>query len=211
MPSGEAEATVPAVAEQSVLEPVATAVAEGRPRGGLIALLSRIGTDPLAIHDAWQDLRSMIEEVVGREIRALEKRIGAEIRPVGSKLVSEIRAMESRLMSEIRAMETRVMSELKSLRAESVMIRWVLGTLVAMNIAMLAMLVAMFILLVNDRMDPRPEVNPVEQIRGATLPAAGNVVADEQPASVSASDLGIDTEPAGPPADEDSPSIPDTR
>ena len=200
MPSGEAEATVPAVAEQSVLEPVATAVVEGRPHGGLIALLSRISTDPLAVHDAWQDLRSMIEEVVGREIRALEKRIGAEIHPVGS-----------RLMSEIRALETKVMSELKSLRAECVMIRWVLGTLVAMNIAMLAMLVAMFILLVNDRMDPRPEVNPVEQIRGATLPAAGNVVADEQPASVSASDLGIDTEPAGPPADEDSPSTPDTR
>ena len=195
MPSGEAEATVPAVAEQSVLEPVATAVAEGRPRRGLVSLLSRISTDPLVVHDAWQDLRSMIEEVVGREIRVLEKRIGAEIRPVGSKLVSEIRAMESR-----------VMSELKSLRAECVIIRWVLGSLVAMNIAMLAM----FIFLVNDRMDSRPEVNPVEQTRGASLPAAGNVVADEQPASVSASDLGIDTEPAGPPADEGSPSTADT-
>ena len=195
MPSGEAEATVPAVAEQSVLKPVATAVAEGRPRRGLVSLLSRISTDPLVVHDAWQDLRSMIEEVVGREIRVLEKRIGAEIRPVGSKLVSEIRAMESR-----------VMSELKSLRAECVIIRWVLGSLVAMNIAMLAM----FIFLVNDRMDSRPEVNPVEQTRGASLPAAGNVVADEQPASVSASDLGIDTEPAGPPADEGSPSTADT-
>jgi len=199
MPSGEAEATVPAVAEQSVLKPVATAVAEGRPRRGLVSLLSRISTDPLVVHDAWQDLRSMIEEVVGREIRVLEKRIGAEIRPVGSKLVSEIRAMESR-----------VMSELKSLRAECVIIRWVLGSLVAMNIAMLAMLVAMFIFLVNDRMDSRPEVNPVEQTRRARLPAAGNVVGDEQPASVSASDLGIDTEPAGPPADEGSPSTADT-
>ena len=188
-PSQEAEATVPAVAEQSVLEPVTTAVAEGRPRGGLIALLSRISTDPLAVHDAWEDLRSMIEEVVGREIRALEKRIG----------------------TEIRAVETRVMSELKSLRAEFVMMRWVLGSIAAMNIAMLAMLVTMFIFLVNDRMDSRPEVNPVEQTRGATLPAAGNVVADEQPASVSASDLGIDTEPAGPPpAEEGSPSTADT-
>lgn len=108
-------------------------------------------------------------------------------------------------------METRVISELKSLRAECVIIRWVLGSLVAMNIAMLAMLVAMFIFLVNDRMDSRPEVNPVEQTRGVTLPAAGNVVPDEQPASVSASDLGIDTEPAGPPADEGSPATPDTR
>lgn len=90
------------------------------------------------------------------------------------------------------------------------MMRWVLGSIAAMNIAMLAMLVTMFIFLVNDRMDSRPEVNSVEQTRGATLPAAGNVVADEQPASVSASDLGIDTEPAGPPADEGSPSTADT-
>lgn len=199
-PGGEAEATVPAVAEQSVLEPVATAVAEGRPRGGLIALLSRISTDPLAVHDAWEDLRSMIEEVVGREIRALEKRIG-----------TEIRAVETRVMSKVDAVETRVMSELKSLRAEFVMMRWVLGTLAAVNIALLAMVVSMFIFFVNDRMDSRPEVNPVEETRGATLPASGNVVADEPSASVSASDLGIDTEPAEPPAAEDSPATPDTR
>ena len=199
MPSGEAEATVPAVAEQSVLKPVAIAVAEGRPCGGLLSLLSRISTDPLGDHDAWQDLRSMIEEVVGREIRALEKRIG-----------TEIRAVETRVMSKVDAVETRVMSELKSLRAEFVMMRWVLGSIAAMNIAMLAMLVTMFIFFVNDRMDSRPEVNPVEETRGATLPASGNVVADEPSASVSASDLGIDTEPAGPPADEGSPSTADT-
>lgn len=238
-PSGEAEATGPAVAEQSVLEPVATPVAEGRPRGGLVSLLSRISTDPLVVHDAWQDLCSMIEEVVGREIRALEKRIGAEIRAVEanvmskvSAVMSKVGAVEAKLMSKVDAVEAKVgaveakvgaveaklsseldvlRSEVKSLRAEFVMMRWVLGILVAVNIAMLAMVVSMFIFFVNDRMDSRPEFNPVEQTRGATLPASGDVVADEPPASVSASDLGIDTEPAEPPTDEDSPSTPDTR
>ena len=114
-PNREAEATAPAVAEQSVLEPVVTAVAEGRPRGGLVALLPRISTDPLAVHNAWEDLRSMIEEVVQREVQALEKRIGVEIRAVESKLRSEIggvaaklSGVESKLRSEIGALAAKV-------------------------------------------------------------------------------------------------------
>ena len=124
-PNREAEATAPAVAEQSVLEPVVTAVAEGRPRGGLVTLLSRISTDPLAVHNAWEDLRSMIEEVVQREVQALEKRIGVEIRAVESKLRSEIggvaaklSGVESKLRSEIGALAAKVSGVESGLRSE---------------------------------------------------------------------------------------------
>ena len=231
-PKQEAESTAPAVAEQSVLEPLATAVAEGRPRGGLVALLSRISPDPLAVHNAWEDLRSMIEEVVQREVQSLEKRIGAEIRAeeavvssVSLRLNSETQAMGSRLRSEIGAltsqlsgMESRLRSEiralrsaLKSLRSEFVMMRWVLGILAASHIAMFAVIISMFIFVANDRMDSRPEVDPVEQTQGATLPEPDRVATDEAAASASGADLGIDTESTRSPAAEDPPERRDTR
>ena len=213
-PNQEAEATAPAVAEQSVLEPVATAVAEGRPRGGLVALLSRISTDPLAVHNAWEDLRSMIEEVVQREVQALEKRIGAEIRAVESKLRSEIGALASKLTSVesgLRSELDGLRSEVKSLRSEFVMMRWVLGILAASHIAMFAVIISMFIFVANDRMDSRPEVDPVEQTQGATLPEPDRVATDEAAASASGADLEIDTESTRSPAAEDPPERRDTR
>lgn len=207
-PRQEAESTAPARAEQSVLEPFAGAVAEGRPRGGLVALLSRISTDPLAVQNAWENLRSMIEEVVQREVQALEKRIGAEIRAAESKLRSEIGALASKLTSVESGMTLELdglRSEMKSFRSELVMMRWVLGIIAASHITLIAVVIATFIFVANDRMDSRREVDPVEQTQGATLPEPGRVAADEAAASASGADLGIDTEPTRSPADEDPP------
>ena len=190
-PGQEAGDPAPAVAEQSVLEPFA-AVAEARPRGGLVNLLARISTDPRAVHDAWLDLRSMIEEIVRREVKALETKIEAKIDGV---------------KSEVNGLR----SELKSLRAEFVMMRWMLGILTAAFIGLLGVVVAMFIFLASDRMDSRPEIDPIEQTREATLPAPGGVVADEPAASAIDADLGTDTEPAGSPGDADSLGHRDTR
>ena len=190
-PGQEAGDPAPAVAEQSVLEPFA-AVAEARPRGGLVNLLARISTDPLAVHDAWLDLRSMIEEIVRREVKALETKMEAKIDGV---------------KSEVNGLR----SELKSLRAEFVMMRWMLGILTAAFIGLLGVVVAMFIFLASDRMDSRPEIDPIEQPREATLPAPGGVVADEPAASAIDADLGTDPEPAGSPGDADSLGHRDTR
>ena len=60
-------------------------------------------------------------------------------------------------------------------------------------------------------MDSRPEIDPVEQTREATLPAPGGVVADEPAASASEAKLGTDTEPTGAPGDADSLEHRDTR
>ena len=119
--SREAEASAPTVAEHSVLESFAPPVAESRPRGGLVDLLARISAAPRVVHDAWVDLRFVIEEVVRREVRGLETRIGARV--------------------------GRVESELKSIRSELVMMRWMLGILAALGISLLVLVSAMFIFL----------------------------------------------------------------
>ena len=206
-PGQEAGDPAPAVAEQSVLEPSA-AVAEARPRGGLVNLLAHISTDPRAVHDAWLDLRSIIEEVVRREVKVLQTKIEAKIDGVNS----EANGLNSDL-TEIKSDLTEIKSEMKSLRAEFVIMRWMLGILTAAVIGLLGVVVAMFIFLASDRdrMDSRPKIDPIEQTREATLPAPGGVVADEPAASAIDADLGTDAKPAGSPGDADSLGQRDTR
>ena len=213
-PGQEAGDPAPAVAEQSVLEPFA-AVAEARPRGGLVNLLARISPDPRAVHDAWLDLRSMIEEVVRREVKALETKIEAKIDGVKSE-VSGLQSAVKGLQSDVKRLQSDVSelkSEMKSLRAEFVMMRWILGILSAAFIGLLGVVVAMFIFIASDRdrMDYRPEIDPIEQTREATLPAPGGVVTDEPAASAIDADLETDTEPAASPGDADSLGPRDTR
>ena len=193
----------------------APAVAEARPRGGLVNLLAHISTDPRAVHDAWLELRSMIEEVVRREVKALQTNIEAKIDGVNSEangLNSAVREMIS-AVREMRADIREMISEMKSLRAEFVMMRWMLGILTAAFIGLLGVVVAMFIFIASDRdrMDYRPEIDPIEQTREATLPAPGGVVADEPAASAVDADLESDTEPGGSPGDADSLGPRDTR
>ena len=71
IPSPESWNRAPAAAEQSVLKSSASADAEGRSRGGLVDLMARISPDSVEVHEAWMDLRSMIEEVVRREFQWL--------------------------------------------------------------------------------------------------------------------------------------------
>ena len=227
-PGQEAGDPAPAVAEQSVFEPFA-AVAEARPRGGLVNLLAHISTDPRAVHDAWLDLRSMIEEVVRREVKVLQTKIEAKIDGVNSEAnglnsdLTEIKSTVTEIKSDLTEIEstvsemksdlTEIKSEMKSLRAEFVMMRWMLGILTAAFIGLLGMVVAMFIFLASDRdrMDSRPKIDPIEQTREATLPAPGGVVADEPAASAIDADLGTDAKPAGSPGDADSLGQRDSR
>ena len=130
--------------------------------------------------------------------------------------VSELQSTVSKLQSTVTEMKsdlTEVKSEMKSLRAEFVMMRWMLGILTAAVIGLLGVVVAMFIFVASDRdrMDSRPEIDPIEQTREATLPAPGGVVADEPAASAIDADLETDTEPAGSTGDADSLGQRDTR
>ena len=133
IPSRESGDRAPAAAEQSVLKSSAPADTEGRSRGGLVNLMARISPDPRAVHDAWVDLRSMIEEIVRREIQALETRIEAKIDGVKAEIGG--------VTAKIDGLEAKV----ESLRAEFVMMRWMLGILSAAVIGLLGVIVAMFI------------------------------------------------------------------
>ena len=121
IPSRESGDRAPAAAEQSVLKSSAPADAEGRSRGGLVDLMARISPEPVEVHEAWMDLRSMIEEVVRREFQWLEARIAAKL--------------------------DGVKSELKALRAECVKMWWLLGILAAECIALYVVVISMFIFL----------------------------------------------------------------
>ena len=117
-PGQEAGDPAPAVAEQSVFEPFA-AVAEARPRGGLVNLLAHISTDPRAVHDAWLDLRSMIEEVVRREVKVLQTKIEAKIDGVNSEangLNSDLTEIKSDL-TEIKSTVTEIKSTVTEIKS----------------------------------------------------------------------------------------------
>ena len=58
--SPETESGSSAAVQQRICEPPGLDVAEGRRRGVLAGLLARIGTDPVEVHDPWEDLRSLI-------------------------------------------------------------------------------------------------------------------------------------------------------
>ena len=190
-PGREADAPASTVAEQSVLDPTA-AVVEERPRGRLVDLLGRISTGPLDVHEAWEDLRSMIEGVVGREFRRLEERMEAKF----------------------RRLEERMEAKFDALQSEFAVMRWMVGVLIALVIALLALIITIFIFVASDWMNSRPASHPVEQVeqtRDETLATPGRAVSEEPPASASGADLGTDAESAGSPADADPPTSRDTR
>lgn len=179
-PGREADAPASTVAEQSVLDPTA-AVVEERPRGRLVDLLGRISTGPLDVHEAWEDLRSMIEGVVGREVRRLEERMEAKF---------------DALQSEFAVMRWMV----------GVLIALVIA-LLALIITIFIFVASDWM---NSRPASHP-VEQVEQTRDETLATPGRAVSEEPPASASGADLGTDAESAGSPADADPPTSRDTR
>ena len=201
-PGREADAPASTVAEQSVLDPTA-AVVEERPRGRLVDLLGRISTGPLDVHEAWEDLRSMIEGVVGREFRRLEERMEAKFR-----------RLEERMEAKVRRLEERMEAKFDALQSEFAVMRWMVGVLIALVIALLALIITIFIFVASDWMNSRPASHPVEQVeqtRDETLATPGRAVSEEPPASASGADLGTDAESAGSPADADPPTSRDTR
>ena len=113
--SPETESGSSAAVQQRIYEPSELDVAEGRRRGVLAGLLARISTDPVEVHDAWEDLRSLIQEIVRREVRTLEKTMSAKIDVVRS--------------------------EMQSLRSEFAAMRWMIGVLIALVVALIALVV----------------------------------------------------------------------
>ena len=175
--SPETESGSSAAVRQRIYEPSELDVAEGRRRGVLAGLLARISTDPVEVHDAWEDLRSLIQEIVRREVRTLEKTMSAKIDVVRSEMQS-------------------LRSEMQSLRSEFAAMRWMIGVLIALVVALIA-------LVVGSLLYSGPDGLPVERSRGATLqmPAAG--VSEQSPGIASGAVLEKADEPAGTPAEAD--------
>ena len=212
-PGREADAPASTVAEQSVLDPTAAGVEE-RPRGRLVDLLGRISTGPLDVHEAWEDLRSMIEGVVGREFRRLEERMEAKFRRLEERMEAKFRRLEERMEAKVRRLEERMEAKFDALQSEFAVMRWMVGVLIALVIALLALIITIFIFVASDWMNSRPASHPVEQVeqtRDETLATPGRAVSEEPPASASGADLGTDAESAGSPADADPPTSRDTR
>ena len=131
--------------EQSILEPPPLETPESPYPGGLVSLLSQVTPDSFEVNRALEDLRSMIERTVRREVGWLAKVISAKLEAFGSKLEARDVRSEARSEARFAANEAR----LESLESQFRMIRWMLGL-------MFAMLLAVLVLLVTERRSTAP-------------------------------------------------------
>lgn len=145
--------------EQSILEPPPLETPESPYPGGLVSLLSQVTPDSFEVNRALEDLRSMIERTVRREVGWLAKVISAKLEAFGAKLEAlEARSVAREARSEAREVRSESRSEarfaanearLESLESQFRMIRWMLGL-------MFAMLLAVLVLLVTERRSTAP-------------------------------------------------------
>ena len=127
---------------------------------------------------------------------------------------AKFRRLEERMEAKFRRLEERMEAKFDALQSEFAVMRWMVGVLIALFIALLALIITIFIFVASDWMNSRPASHPVEQVeqtRDETLATPGRAVSEEPPASASGADLGTDAESAGSPADADPPTSRDTR
>ena len=145
--------------EQSILEPPPLETSESPYPGGLVSLLSQVTPDSFEVNRALEDLRSMIERTVRREVGWLAKVISAKLEAFGAKLEAlEARSVAREARSEAREARSEARfaaneSRLESLESQFRMIRWMLGLI-------FAMLIAVLVLLVSERRSPAPLPSP---------------------------------------------------
>lgn len=158
---------------------------ESRYRNGLIGILSRVTSNPFEVNHAVEDLRSMIEETVRREVGVLRKEMDAGFKAVEARF----KAIESQLT----------------------MVRWMLGAVFTMLAAVLAALVALIVIVVNlassvDRsgtpLPPPPSATVQAPAKTETVPPTGAVPGRESSAVAAPGGTAVT---ADPPADQTTP------
>ena len=165
--------------EQSIAVAPELEATERRYQTGLVTLLSKVTSDPVAVYHAVADLRALIEETVRREIGVLRKETNAAFKVVEAKFAS----MEAKFAS--------VEAKIESLESRFTMVCWMLGAVITLLVALVASHVALFVFVVNmelsrDRsgasLPPPPSATVQAPARTETVPPTGAVPGREGPA-----------------------------
>ena len=189
-PAGESPGSVQV--EQSVAAVPGIEATESRYRNGLIRILSLVTPDSFAVNHAVEDLRSMIEETVRREVGVLRKEMDAGFKAVEARF----KAVEARF---------------KAIESQLTMVRWMLGAVFTMLAAVLAALVALIVIVVNlassvDRsgtpLPPPPSATVQAPAKTETVPPTGAGPGRESSAVAAPGGTAVT---ADPPADQTAP------
>ena len=179
--------------EQSVLKPPGLDGVAGPARNALVGVLARIAPNDLEVHQALEDLRSMIEETVRREVRTLAKEMNANFEAIEARFEAKFEAGFKVIEARLEAVE----SQLK-------MMRWMMSVMITLNLAVLA-------LLVGNLFYDRPSGTPIMLPPGTTLQVPAGTVTAQPVGSVRVTDPTEPAQPVGtaaatdPPADQTAP------
>lgn len=182
-PAGESPGSVQV--EQSVAVAPELESTESRYQTGLVTLLAKVTSDPVAVYHAVADLRALIEETVRREIGVLRKETNAAFKVVEAKI--------------------------ESLESRFTMVCWMLGAVITLLVAVVTALVALIVIVVNlasslDRsgtpLPPPPSATVQAPARTETVPPTGAVPGRESSAVAAPGGTAVT---ADPPADQTTP------
>ena len=185
--------------EQSIAVAPELEATESRYQTGLVTLLAKVTSDPVAVYHAVADLRALIEETVRREIAILRKETNAAFKVVEAKFAS----MEAKFAS--------VEAKIESLESRFTMVCWMLGAVITLLVAVVTALVALIVIVVNlasslDRSGTPPPPPPSATVqapaRTETVPPTGAVPDREGPAIAAPGGTAVT---ADPPADQTTP------
>jgi len=187
--AGNRDATRPAEAspdsgqiDQSVLVAPEFEATEGRYRAGLVRALSRLTPDAFEVNQAVEDLRALIEGAVRREVGALRKEMNVRLKAfrakfgaLEAKFDAKFDALEAKfdakfeaLEAKIEALDAKFEAKFEALQFQIKMMRWVLGIVVVMQIAMFGMMYRLVFFEDRSRTPPPPPPSPTLQAPAGT-------------------------------------------
>ena len=186
--------------EQSV--PVTTdfKATESRLPTGLTHFLSRVASDPFEVSHAVEDLRTLIEETVRREVGGLRNEVEVRFEALDKQVEVRFEALDKRVEVRFEALESKFQT-----------LNRVMGVVISLLVALLASVIALIVLVVTmvlseDRSGATlpPPPTPTVQAPAETevAPPPGAVLGTEVPALGAP---GEPSHPADPPADQPTP------
>ena len=214
-PAGESPGSVQV--EQSVAVAPGLEPTVSQYQTGLVTILSKVTSDPVAVNHAVADLRALIEEAVRREIGILRKETNAAFKTVEAafKVVeAKFASMGTKFGSmeiKLESMGTKLESRIESLESQFKTFRWIMGAVITLLVANLATTVALIVLLINlmaseDRsgtaLPPPPSATVQAPAKSETVPPTGAVPGREDPAIAAPGGTAVT---ADQPADESTP------
>ena len=122
-----------------------------------------------------EDLRALIEGAVRREVGALRREMNVRLEAFGAMFDAKIEALKAKfdakfeaLEAKIEALDAKFEAKFEALQFQIKMMRWVLGIVVVMQIAMFGMMYRLVFFEDRSRTPPPPPPSPTLQAPAGT-------------------------------------------